>query len=139
MLLPLLFLALSTLLLILTQIKPLRKNKWVYRILIIGVGAFFLASIPFGIVFSTKEFAELDVAKVVWATLFLFLAIGALFGFVLTRDFHSPFPFACLFSFLLFGVLFLAFAFSYGRSNLDNETVVSSVSSALAMVKPFLI
>ena len=133
MLLPVLFLVLSVLMLIALQIKRIQQIRIAHIGLFIGIGVFFAASLGFGIRFAINEFIEVEKAKVIWATLFLYFAMASVFGFILFRE-KKVLPIVFLCTFLAFGVSFLAFAFAYGRSTLDNETVISSTSSALAMV-----
>ena len=133
MLLPVLFLALASFALIALQFKAVKQIRYLRIALLFAVLAFFCASFGAGLHFSINEFSELDKAKVILATVFLFLAIASFFGFVLAKEGRIV-PVICLFLFLAFGVAFLVFGFAYGRSNLNNETVISSSSSALAIV-----
>lgn len=130
MLLPLLFLFLAFALTLACLFQKVRQNKVLFIVFLSLIGLFSLLSLWRGILFAQDAFKELDKIKVTLATIFLYLTIFSVMGFIIVDKQRKLIPSLLLAGFLAFGVAFLAFAFTYGRTNLDNEKVISSSSSA---------
>lgn len=139
MVLPLIFLFLCIALsLVLSFVRYLRQKRLLFCILL-GVSlALGIASMVFAFFFVDKAFPTINPVAGKFAVIGLYGAILCLLAFILFKEKKAPIPQLILVAFLLFGVLFLALAFTYGRTNLDNETVVEKSTSALRILRYYL-
>ena len=137
MIFPLILLLLSLAGVIALLFSFIKGKSLVYKIIVGVSSALFAASCVLGVRFALSVFTESNPAYVVTAALFLYFALGSLFAFIAIPKSIRFIPQILVASVLVCGIIFLGFAFHYGRVSLDNETR-TSVSSALMAIKSIL-
>ncbi len=120
---PIILLSIAILLFLLTLLPSQKEKRETRGLFILFATLLMGISCLFAVIFALDAFTKSPSSHVVTATISLYVAISSLFLFIALPKDNKILPSVLVGLTLIAGIIFLGFAFYYGRVSLDNETV----------------